>query len=105
MYSHFEGDFSEEEKARIEKTARAVDRRLSTGKEITPSWTFVRFERTWDGYPYRGVRRKDGLMVRAKTTEGLVEALEAFCRERLRLRRLTEHADTTEHAGVLSYSD
>lgn len=93
MYCYFEGRFSKKEKARIERKARAVDRRLSTEGETMPSWTFVRFERTYDGYPYRGVRRKDGFMVRAKTADGLEDALEAFCRERLRLRRLTEEAD------------
>lgn len=87
MCSHFEGHFSEAEKRRIGEAARAVDRALSEGEETTPGWAFLRFESTYNGYPYWGVRRSDGLMVRAKTAEGLVEALEVFCQERLRLRR------------------
>lgn len=83
MYSHFEGRFSEREKARIERAARATDRTLGAETDGTPSWAFMHFEHTYNGFPYWGVRRKDGLMLRAKTADGLVEALDACCRGHL----------------------
>ncbi len=92
MYSHFEGSFSEAEKTRIERAARAADRALDTGAVAKPSWAFLHFEVTYNGYPYWGVRRKDGFMIRAQTTEGLVQALETLCKERRQRRRVAQAA-------------
>jgi len=82
----FRGSFTSDEKERLEKVARAVERLLSREARSRPAWAFLHFKAPYDGHPYWSVRLRDGLQVGADTVEELAASLKRIREDRLRAR-------------------
>ena len=97
MSCRFRGAFTSDEKERLEKTARSVERLLSREAGSRPAWAFLHFKVPYDGHPYWGVRLRDGLQVGADTVEELAASLKGIREDRLRTReRRQRRADRIE---------
>ncbi len=99
MSCRFRGSFTNDEKERLAKTARAVERLLSRETRSQPAWAFLHFKAPYAGYSYWGVRYENGLQVGAETAEELAASLASLRvemrrkRERLRRNATSRKAD------------
>jgi hypothetical protein len=100
----FRGSFTSDEKERLEKTARAVERLVSREARSRPAWAFLHFEAPYAGHSYWGVRFEDGLRVGAETAEELAASLASLRVEvrRKRARRRRERTQQRVRSGTSS---
>lgn len=85
MPCRFKGHFSEADRRHITQAIRTVERLRGSGQDAG-CWVTLHFNAPCNGYPYWGIRLRDGHTVRAHTARGLAVALESLRDEMLRVR-------------------
>lgn len=98
MSCRFRGSFTSDEKERLEKTARAVERLMSRTARSQPAWAFLHVEAPYAGHSYWGVRYEDGLQVGADTAEELAASL-ASLRVEMRRKRERRRQEREQRKG------